>query len=141
MFIGNTRISAVTGEEASLDTPSLSIVGETANLRPVFDEIIVRDKITVDSETLETVINGFLTVRKDLVAESSVSAEKLILKEGNVSKQIDIVTGQPSAAQAVNNGDYGLLNNIARGENLGWYWSNSDQSWIKFGLVFWKTRQ
>ena len=40
LFIGNTRISAVTGEEASLDTPSLSIVGETANLRPVFDEII-----------------------------------------------------------------------------------------------------
>ena len=135
LFIGNTRISAVTGEEASLDTPSLSIVGETANLRPVFDEIIVRDKITVDSETLETVINGFLTVRKDLVAESSVSAEKLILKEGNVSKQIDIVTGQPSAAQAVNNGDYGLLNNITRGGNLGWYWSNSDQSWIKFGLT------
>ena len=135
LFIGNTRISAVTGEEASLDTPSLSIVGETANLRPVFDEIIVRDKITVDSETLETVINGFLTVRKDLVAESSVSAEKLILKEGTVSKQIDIVSGTPSASQAVNNGDYGLLNNITRGENLGWYWSNSDQSWIKFGLT------
>jgi len=51
LFIGNTRISAVTGEEASLDTPSLSIVGETANLRPVFDEIIVRDKITVEMLT------------------------------------------------------------------------------------------
>ena len=50
LFIGNTRISAVTGEEASLDTPSLSIVGETANLRPVFDEIIVRDSITVENK-------------------------------------------------------------------------------------------
>ena len=38
----------------SLDTPSLSIVGETANLRPVFDEIIVRDKITVDDANLES---------------------------------------------------------------------------------------
>ena len=53
LFIGNTRISSVTGEEESLDTPVLSVVGETANLRPTFDEIIVRDKITVESNTLQ----------------------------------------------------------------------------------------
>ena len=29
LFIGNTKISSVTGEEADLDTPTLSIVGET----------------------------------------------------------------------------------------------------------------
>ena len=58
LFIGNTRISAVTGEEASLDTPSLSIVGETANLRPVFDEIIIRDKITIEDTQLESEIKG-----------------------------------------------------------------------------------
>ena len=49
LFIGNTKISSVTGEEANVDTPTLSIVGETTNLRPTFDEIIVRDKITVES--------------------------------------------------------------------------------------------
>ena len=67
LFIGNTRISAVTGEEASLDTPSLSIVGETANLRPVFDEIIVRDKITVENTQLTSVFKGSVEVNEDVV--------------------------------------------------------------------------
>ena len=64
LFIGNTKISSVTGEEADLDTPTLSIVGETANLRPTFDEIIIRDKFTVESETLESEIRGKLLVKK-----------------------------------------------------------------------------
>ena len=81
LFIGNTRISAVTGEEASLDTPSLSIVGETANLRPVFDEIIVRDKITVDDANLESVFKGFLSVNQDVNVSKSVYAEDFTITE------------------------------------------------------------
>ena len=74
LFIGNTRISAVTGEEASLDTPSLSIVGETANLRPVFDEIIVRDKITVENTQLTSVFKGSVEVNEDVVISKNLES-------------------------------------------------------------------
>ena len=50
LFIGNTRISSVTGEEESLDTPVLSVVGETAPPSYIRRDI-VRDKITVESNT------------------------------------------------------------------------------------------
>ena len=140
LFIGNTRISAVTGEEASLDTPSLSIVGETANLRPVYDEIIVRDKITVDDTNLESVFKGFLSVNQDLNVTKSIFAEDVTITgdaaNNQANKKFDVVTADPTGSQtASNNGDYALLNNVTRGNNLGWYWSTSDNAWIKFGLT------
>ena len=73
LFIGNTKISSVTGEEADLDTPTLSIVGETANLRPTFDEIIIRDKFTVESETLESEIKGKLRIKKESAVEDTLT--------------------------------------------------------------------
>ncbi len=139
LFIGNTRISAVTGEEASLDTPSLSIVGETANLRPVYDEIIVRDKITVDDTNLESVFKGFVAVNQDLTVSKSITAEDITITGETANsqgvKKFDVVTAQPGVGTAANNGDYALLNNVTRGNNLGWYWSTSDNQWIKFGLT------
>ena len=138
LFIGNTRISAVTGEEASLDTPSLSIVGETANLRPVYDEIIIRDKITIDDANLESVFKGYLAVNQDLTVDKSLFCEELIIKgdaaDNEATKKIDVVTGAPSAANAANNGDYAWLGNVTRGSHLGWVWSTSENSWIKMGL-------
>ena len=138
LFIGNTRISAVTGEEASLDTPSLSIVGETANLRPVFDEIIVRDKITVDDANLESVFKGFLSVNQDLNVAKSITAEDITITgetaDNEGVKKFDVVTALPGAGTAANNGDYALLNNVSRGSYLGWYWNTSENAWVKMGL-------
>ena len=139
LFIGNTRISAVTGEEASLDTPSLSIVGETANLRPVYDEIIVRDKITVDDTNLESVFKGFLSVNQDLTVSKSVIAEDFTITgdaaDNEGQKKFDVVTTDPNGNQtAANNGDYALLNNVTRGSHLGWVWSTSQNAWVKMGL-------
>ena len=124
LFIGNTRISAVTGEEASLDTPSLSIVGETANLRPVFDEIIIRDKITVDDTNLESVFKGFLSVNQDLNVSKSLFAEDVTITgesaDNEGTKKFDVVTTDPNGnTTAANNGDYALLNNVTRGSSLG----------------------
>ena len=138
LFIGNTRISAVTGEEASLDTPSLSIVGETANLRPVFDEIIVRDKITVDDANLESVFKGFLSVNQDVNVSKSLYAEDITITgdaaDNEGTKKFDVVTALPGAGTAANNGDYALLNNVTRGSYLGWVWSTSQNAWVKMGL-------
>ena len=122
LFIGNTRISAVTGEEASLDTPSLSIVGETANLRPVYDEIIIRDKITVDDTNLESVFKGYLSVNQDLTVVRSIFCEDLTITgqalDNEGTKKFDVVTQVPGAGTAANNGDYALLNNVTRGSSL-----------------------
>ena len=138
LFICNTRISAVTGEEASLDTPSLSIVGETANLRPVFDEIIVRDKITVDDANLESVFKGFLSVNQDVNVSKSVYAEDFTITgdaaDNEGTKKFDVVTALPGSGTAANNGDYALLNNVTRGSYLGWVWSTSQNAWVKMGL-------
>ena len=103
LFIGNTRISAVTGEEASLDTPSLSIVGETANLRPVFDEIIVRDKITVENTQLTSVFKGSVEVNEDVTVTKGLEAADITIKgeaaNNQATKKFDVVTSTPSTSQ------------------------------------------
>ena len=136
LFIGNTRISAVTGEEASLDTPTLSIVGETANLRPVFDEIIIRDKITVEDTQLESEFKGFMAVRQDVVVDKNVSCGDLTIKgeaaNNEAEKKFNVVTQTPSTADAANTGDISYLGNFTAGEHLGFYWTGS--AWAKFGL-------
>jgi hypothetical protein len=137
LFIGNTRISAVTGEEASLDTPSLSIVGETANLRPVFDEIIIRDSITVENQTLESRFKGGVIVDKNLTVAESLECGDLKITEGlgssQGSKKINVTTSTPSASIAASDGDYSLRQDNFDGEYTGWYFTNG--AWAKFGLA------
>ena len=133
LFIGNTRISSVTGEEESLDTPVLSVVGETANLRPTFDEIIVRDKITVESNTLTTEFKGkFLVQGETTVNDRLTAADVTIGITGESSKNIDVVATSPGSASA-NDGDWKLREIPVRGQYLGWYWTGAE--WVKFGLT------
>ena len=133
LFIGNTKISSVTGEEADLDTPTLSIVGETANLRPTFDEIIIRDKFTVESETLESEIRGKLLVKKEATIDDTLTANDITIGGASESqKNIDIVGATPSSSVQANTGDWKLLENITRGQYLGWYWTGAE--WVKWGL-------
>ena len=137
LFIGNTRISAVTGEEASLDTPSLSIVGETANLRPVFDEIIVRDKITVENTQLTSVFKGSIEVNEELVVSKSAEVADLTIKgeasNNEATKKFNVVVGTPSTSAAANTGDMTYLGNISAGGHLGFYWTGA--AWAKWGLT------
>jgi hypothetical protein len=137
LFIGNTRISAVTGEEASLDTPSLSIVGETANLRPVFDEIIVRDKITVENTQLTSVFKGSVEVNEDVVISKNLEAADLTIKgeasNNEATKKINVTLGVPSTASAANAGDFAFEGNVQAGQHLGYYWTGA--AWAKFGLT------
>jgi len=137
LFIGNTRISAVTGEEASLDTPSLSIVGETANLRPVFDEIIIRDKITVENTQLTSVFKGNVEINEELTVTKSAEVADLTIKgeaaNNEATKKINVVVGTPSTSAAANTGDITLLGNFTDGENLGFYWTGA--AWAKYGLT------
>ena len=133
LFIGNTRISSVTGEEESLDTPVLSVVGETANLRPTFDEIIVRDKITIESNTLTTEFKGkFLVQGETTVNDRITCADITIGKTGERSKNIDVVANSPGSGSA-NDGDWKLKELPTRGEYEGWYWDGN--YWIKRGLT------
>mgnify|MGYP003321125638 FL=1 len=136
LFIGNTRISAVTGEEASLDTPTLSIVGETANLRPVFDEIIIRDKITVENTNLSSVFKGSVEVNQDVTVTGNMEAADVTIKgeasSNEATKKLNVVTQTPSTANAANTGDMSFLGNITAGNHLGFYWTGA--AWAKFGL-------
>jgi len=132
LFIGNTKISSVTGEEESLDTPVLSVVGETANLRPTFDEIIVRDKITVESNTLTTEFKGKLLVQNETLINNKLTAADITIGiTGESSKNIDVISTQPGVSSA-NDGDWKLLELPTRGEYQGWYWTGGN--WTKFGL-------
>ena len=137
LFIGNTRISAVTGEEASLDTPTLSIVGETANLRPVFDEIIVRDKITVENTQLTSVFKGSVEVNEDVIVTKNLEAADVTIKgeasNNEATKKFNVVTSTPSTANAANTGDISYLGNFTSGAQLGYYWTGA--AWAKFGLT------
>ena len=133
LFIGNTRISSVTGEEESLDTPVLSVVGETANLRPTYDEIIVRDKITIESNTLTTHFKGkFLVEGETTINDKITCADITVGKTGEASKNIDIVASSPGSGSA-NDGDWKLLELPTRGQYTGWYWNGNN--WVKHGLT------
>ena len=133
LFIGNTRISSVTGEEESLDTPVLSVVGETANLRPTYDEIIVRDKITIESNTLTTHFKGkFLVEGETTVNDKITCADITVGKTGEASKNIDVVASTPGSGSA-NDGDWKLLELPTRGQYTGWYWNGNN--WVKHGLT------
>ena len=104
LFIGNKKVSSVTGTEESLDTPSLSIIGETANLRPVFDEIIVRDKITVEDAMQTSIIKGYLTINKDLQVDGETKTGYLIIK-GSQEKKLTVGSSAPASNVAANDGD------------------------------------
>ena len=153
LFIGNTRISTVTGEEASLDTPTLSIVGETANLRPVFDEIIIRDKITVENTTLNSVFKGGIEINEDLIVSKSAEVADLTIKgeavNNEASKKINVITGgstssptPPSAVDYGNTGDFALKGiiptatgsgNQQQSSSIGWFYTGA--AWAPFGLT------
>jgi len=134
LFIGNTKISSVTGEEANLDTPTLSIVGETTNLRPTFDEIIVRDKITVESNTLETEVRGKLRVLNEASIENKLTVDDITIGGTNESsKNIDVFGSAPTASDVGDVGDWKLLESITRGGHLGFYYTGGE--WVKFGLT------
>ena len=133
LFIGNTKISSVTGEEANLDTPTLAIVGETTNLRPTFDEIIVRDKITIESQTLESDFKGKLRVRKEAAVEGKLTAADVTIGvTGEASKNIDVLAADPTGATVGDTGDWKLKENPTRGQYLGHTYLNNN--WVKFGL-------
>ena len=137
LFIGNTRISAVTGEEAALDTPTLSIVGETANLRPVFDEIIVRDAITVEGTTVNSRFKGPVIMEKDLTVTEALQCSDLKITEGagsyQAEKKINVTSQAPNPAEAAGDGDLSFSSLINDGSHLGWYFTNG--AWAKFGLT------
>jgi hypothetical protein len=133
LFIGNTKISSVTGEEANLDTPTLSIVGETTNLRPTFDEIIIRDKITVESQTLESDFKGKLRVRDEAAVEGKLTAADITIGvTGEASKNIDVLAADPTGTTVGDTGDWKLKENPTRGQYLGHTYLNNN--WVKFGL-------
>ena len=107
LFIGNTKVSSVTGEEANLDTPTLSIVGETANLRPTYDEIIVRDKITVESNSLETEIRGKFRVEGLSTFNSEMTVADITIGTASESqKNIDVLGTDPSNTTQGATGDW-----------------------------------
>ena len=74
-----------------------------------------------------------MTVSKSITAEDITITGETANQQG--TKKFDIVTAQPAVGAAANNGDYALLSNVTRGNSLGWYWSTSDNGWIKFGLT------
>ena len=111
----------------------LSVVGETANLRPTFDEIIVRDKITIESNTLTTEFKGkFLVQGETTINDRVTCADITIGKTGERSKNIDVVANSPGSGSA-NDGDWKLKELPTRGEYEGWYWDGN--YWIKRGLT------
>ena len=139
LFIGNTRISAVTGEEASLDTPTLSIVGETANLRPVFDEIIIRDKLTVDNTSSNAVvIKGGTDIQSTLKVTDGVECADLTIT-GNAQPnneatiKMNVYTQTPGSGVSANAGDIAWKGNYVDGQYQGWYYTGA--AWAKFGLT------
>ena len=114
----------------------MCIRDRTANLRPVFDEIIIRDKITVENTQLSSVFKGSIDINESLVVTKSAEVADLTIKgeasSNEATKKYNVVTQTPSTANAANTGDMSFLGNISSGNSLGYYWTGA--AWAKFGL-------
>ena len=59
-YIGNTKISADSGEQVTFDIPIPTVTGEDpSKLSVVFDEVIIKERLLVEGGTTKQILSQF----------------------------------------------------------------------------------
>ena len=146
-YTGSTKISATTGEETVVEAPILTYTGDDADgelqdrQSGVFDELLVRDRITVEggennnqssqfygpvsfNKRVTNLSNdGILT--KSLFIRGSVSQEKLFTV--GISTPTSLAIPNPTL------GDLSFISNPNANNNIGFVYKNNE--WREWGLI------
>ena len=146
-YSGSKKLTSVTGEEELFDAPIFTYTGDDANtdttkrFSGIFDDIVVRERITVEGgednnqtsqfygpvnftqKITNTSNNGIET--KNLYIKGSAAQAKLITVGISTPTSVDI-----SGARS---GDISLLSSPVTGGYLGHIYTDSD--WKRFGMI------
>ena len=145
-FTGSKRLSSATGEETVYDAPILTYTGDDAqgqtelNSNGIFDELLVRQRITVEGGDNNNQTSQFygpvnFTQKVTNLSEFGIESKYLLLK-GNAPQAKTITVGISTPTTALipspRSGDMSFVSNPTEGY-LGHVRVNNE--WRKFGLI------
>ena len=146
-YSGAKKLISVTGEEEIFDAPVFTYTGDDANtdstkrLSGIFDDLVVRDRITVEGGENNNQTSQFygpvnFTQKVTSTAAAGVEVKNLYIK-GNTaqSKLITVGISTPTTADipGARTGDISLSGTPQLGGYLGHIYINGD--WRRFGLI------
>jgi hypothetical protein len=141
-YLGNKRISSVNGKEETINAAVQNYLGkEVSSLSVSFDDLAVRNSLTVDGGTGNLQTSEFkgpvnFANKVTVTSDDGLEVETISLK-GNIA-QPRLLTERSSLPTYVpsNPGDIAFNSNPTDGGFLGWVSVGADSnSWRRFGLV------
>jgi hypothetical protein len=141
-YSGTKKLSSATGEEKVVDAPIITFTGDDAQgenqnkLSGIFDEVLVKDRITVEGGENGNQSSQFygpvnFTKKVTNTSEDGINTKNLYIK-GNSSQSKLITVGISTPTFSSNSGDISLKSNPTDGY-IGQVYVNN--SWKKFGLI------
>ena len=146
-YSGSKKLNSATGEEEIFDAPVFTYTGDDANtdstkrLSGIFDDLVVRDRITVEGGENNNQTSQFygpvnFTQKVTSTAAAGFEVKNLYIK-GNTaqSKLITVGISTPTTADipGARTGDISLSGTPQLGGYLGHIYINGD--WRRFGLI------
>ena len=146
-YSGAKKLISVTGEEEIFDAPVFTYTGDDANtdstkrLSGIFDDLVIRDRITVEGGENNNQTSQFygpvnFTQKVTSTAAAGVEVKNLYIK-GNTaqSKLITVGISTPTIADipGARTGDISLSGTPQLGGYLGHIYINGD--WRRFGVI------
>ena len=149
-FSGNKKQSSTTGEEKIVEAPILTYTGDdsrgnlSTRLNGIFDDVLVREKLTVEGGENNNQTTQFygpvnFTQKVTNVSESGINTKKIFIR-GKLQQGKQITIGIGTTSGLVQDdilnpklGDIVLTNNPIPQKHIGFTYDGLN--WQKFGLI------
>jgi hypothetical protein len=146
-YSGSKKLNSATGEEEIFDAPIFTYTGDDANtdltkrLSGFFDDIVVRERITVEGGENNNQTSQFygpvnFTQKITNTSENGIETKNLFIKGlSSQSKLITVGISTPTSEDVVGarSGDISLLSSPSSGGYLGHIYVDND--WKRFGMI------
>lgn len=146
-YSGAKKLTSVTGEEEVFDAPVFTYTGDDANtdstkrLSGVFDDLVVRDRLTIEGGENNNQTSQFygpvnFTQKVTSTSNAGLEVKNLFVKGSTAQAKlitVGISTPTSSDIPGVRSGDISLLATPQTGGYLGYTYADGD--WKRFGLV------
>tara|TARA_B100000287_G_scaffold185102_1_gene175035 strand:- start:4285 stop:11019 length:6735 start_codon:yes stop_codon:yes gene_type:complete len=142
-FTGYNKLSAITGEEEIIGAPVFTYTGDdaeseaTKKLSGVFDELLVREGITVeggDNNNRTSQFYGPVNTTQKLTNNSEEGIETVNLYIKGSAPQGKLLTvGISTPTQTKRSGDISFISTPDAGGHMGWI--QAEGEWRRFGVI------
>lgn len=145
-YTGSTKISATTGEETVVEAPILSYTGDDADgeiqnrQSGVFDELLVRDRITVEggeNNNQSSQFYGPVSFNKKVtnLSDDGILTKSLYIRGNAQEKLFTVGISTPTSLTVPNPtiGDISFISDPNASNNIGYVYKNNE--WREWGLI------